>query len=313
MLASRERRTTEEITLTTTVAKEYVHRAAVSEVFLTGWRENAPDTFTVTAQWPRCHTFYDTEHGMHDPLLLCETIRQMLPLLSHAAYGVPFGYQLSWSHFLFALDPRAMRAERTPTELELHVRCHDIRHQRGLPAAMSMDIVAFRDGEFLTSASTRFGCHAPQLYRRLRRGRGDVPSVFASAPAPTEPLPCARTGRSRRSDVVLSEVPGSSAWRLRVDTGHPTLFDHPVDHVPGMLLLEAARQAAHAAHEPSGPVMVTSMEVAFNRYVEFDTQCLIETRREPGVAPQPTIRVDARQGDDLAFTASATLAELGRL
>lgn len=88
------------------------------------------------------------------------------------------------------------------------------------------------------------------------------------------------------------------------------LFDDPVDHVPGMLLLEAARQAAHAACAPSGPVLVSSMEVSFNRYVEFDTPCLIDARSEPTTGPDSTVRVDARQGYVLAFTASATLTDL---
>ncbi|MFD0395240.1 hypothetical protein ACFQ3Z_36010 [Streptomyces nogalater] len=42
-------------TLTTTVPKEYVHRSAVTEVFLTGWRQTDADTCTVTAQWPGPH------------------------------------------------------------------------------------------------------------------------------------------------------------------------------------------------------------------------------------------------------------------
>ncbi|WP_260845011.1 AfsA-related hotdog domain-containing protein [Streptomyces sp. SLBN-31] len=48
------------------------------------------------------------------------------------------------------------------------------------------------------------------------------------------------------TDVVLSPLGQPHRWQLRVDTRHPVLFDHIVDHVPGMLLIEAARQAATA-------------------------------------------------------------------
>ncbi|WP_282916558.1 AfsA-related hotdog domain-containing protein, partial [Kitasatospora setae] len=157
--------------LTTTVAKEYVHRASLSEVFLTGWHQTAPDTFTVTAQWPRSHSFYTTDHHTHDPLLLSETIRQTFPLLTHAAYHLPFGHQLSWSHFQIRLDPRAMRIEPTPAEIELHVTATNIRYHRGLPASMTMHYTARRDGQPLATATTHFHCHTPTVYQRLRAGR----------------------------------------------------------------------------------------------------------------------------------------------
>jgi len=52
------------------------------------------------------------------------------------------------------------------------------------------------------------------------------------------------------------------------DLSHPVLFDHPSDHLPGMLVLEAARQAARA--ELGNPEMdPASMSVQFHRFVEL--------------------------------------------
>ncbi|WP_142212826.1 AfsA-related hotdog domain-containing protein [Streptomyces sp. SLBN-118] len=48
-------------------------------------------------------------------------------------------------------------------------------------------------------------------------------------------------GRDRFEDVVLAATDRPDRWQLRVDTTHPILFDHLVDHAPGMLLLEPAR------------------------------------------------------------------------
>jgi len=74
-----------------------VHRAALAEVFLTSWTESGPDSYRVSAQWPRFHSFYADadEGGYDDPMLLCETMRQTFPLLAHAAYGMPLGFALS--------------------------------------------------------------------------------------------------------------------------------------------------------------------------------------------------------------------------
>lgn len=74
-----------------------MHRAALAEVFLTSWTESGPDSYRVSAQWPRFHSFYADadEGGYDDPMLLCETMRQTFPLLAHAAYGMPLGFALS--------------------------------------------------------------------------------------------------------------------------------------------------------------------------------------------------------------------------
>lgn len=44
--------------LTTTVPKEFVHRASVAEVMLTDWERTGQARFTVSAQWPRGHSFF---------------------------------------------------------------------------------------------------------------------------------------------------------------------------------------------------------------------------------------------------------------
>ncbi|MFJ2768466.1 ScbA/BarX family gamma-butyrolactone biosynthesis protein [Streptomyces sp. NPDC087300] len=303
-------------TLTTTVAREYVHRAAHSEVFLTGWRDTGEDTFTVTAQWPRSHSFFVSEHALYDPLLLCETIRQSLPLLSHAAYGVPFGHQLSWSHFQYELNPQAMRIEQAPADIQLNVTCRDIVYRRGVPTSLSMHFEILRGDLLLGSASTVFICVAPAIYRRMRAEHGDVEAVFGSAPAPSPALPTQVCGRDRVQDVVLSpsptpQVPGRR-WQLRVDTTHPVLFDHPVDHAPGMLLMEAIRQAAHALTPAADITALSSMDITFHHYVEFDSPCWVDARPMPSAEPgEPRgILVEVAQNDRTMLTAVTGVTDL---
>ncbi|WP_239590135.1 ScbA/BarX family gamma-butyrolactone biosynthesis protein [Streptomyces aureoverticillatus] len=301
--------------LTTTVAREYVHRAALSEVFLTGWEAVGDDTFRVTAQWPRCHGFYELyESGQasYDPLMLCETFRQTFPLLSHAAYGVPFGHQLTWHHLRYTLDPRAMALAAAPAEIELRVSCSDIRRRRDLPTEMTMSVEVLRDGTPFATADTRFGILTPAVYQRLRSSRGDVQRVFGAAPPPPPPITRASAGRSRRQDIVLAHAPGTGRWRLRADTTHPVLFDHAVDHVPGMLLLEAVRQAGHALRPADGRRVPVSMEAVFHHYVEFDSACWIEAQPVPAGISEALrgVRVDAVQEGRLMFSATSALADL---
>ncbi|WP_405783736.1 ScbA/BarX family gamma-butyrolactone biosynthesis protein [Streptomyces sp. NBC_00859] len=298
--------------LTTTVAREYVHRAAVSEVFLTGWERTDHDAFRVTAQWPRFHSFYADDAGIYDPMLLCETIRQTFPLLAHAAYAMPMGYALSWSRFHYSVNPQGLDIREEPAEIELRVRCNDIQLHRTIPARMSMHVEAFRDQQLIAVSETRFGCHAPNVYQRLRRGRHDARTLMKTAGASLADAPAspAQAGRPRLRDVVLSQTDSTDAWQLRIDTAHPIFFDHPLDHAPGMLLLEAVRQCAHATTEAT-PSIVTGLDITFNQYVEFDAACLLRTFA--GVASDQTsttVSVEAHQNDTVAFSALANVLPL---
>src|SRR4051812_26459174 len=59
-----------------TIPRSLVHRAAVSEVFVTDLNILGEGTFEVGAQWPRRHSFFGPRTpAFHDPMLYAETIR----------------------------------------------------------------------------------------------------------------------------------------------------------------------------------------------------------------------------------------------
>ncbi|MET9464294.1 ScbA/BarX family gamma-butyrolactone biosynthesis protein [Streptomyces sp. NPDC006544] len=295
----------------TTVPRRYVHRAALAEVFLTGIAPVGADTYLVTAQWPRGHSLYGSRGGMLDPMLACETVRQTVPLLSHTVFDVPFGHMQSWDHISFGLDPDVMTAGVTPPEIELRVRCHDTVLRGSRLIATSLDIMLFRDGDLLGAAGARFSCHTPAIYKRLRTGRADSdPQLLMKDMPHLPPVAPPTVGRDRAADVVLSPTERSDTWLLRVDPSHPILFDHPVDHAPGMLLLEAARQAAQAA-SPAGNSVVLGLDSDFIRYVELDAPCRIETQALSADARgRVQVLITGIQNGATAFTASVTTQPL---
>ncbi|WP_225824271.1 ScbA/BarX family gamma-butyrolactone biosynthesis protein [Streptomyces naphthomycinicus] len=293
----------------TPVPQAHTHKANPAEVLLTSWCRTAPDTYTVNATWPATHDFYATRHGLHDPLLLSETVRQTLPLLSHAAYQVPFGHQLLWQSFRWDLEPGLLRAEGRPAAVELRIVCSDVRYRKERAAAMVLSAQAWREGCRLAEVRTYFTVQDRAIYTRLRGAYADIQLANARALPVPPPVPAHLVGKDRGEDVVLAAAEGDNRWQLRVDTSHPILFDHPVDHAPGMLLLEAARQAAQATAHPRATV-VTGMDTTFIRYAELDAPCWIDARPLPGsVAGPRRVLVTARQHGEEIFTDVVTLSE----
>lgn len=74
--------------------------------------------------------------------------------------------------------------------------------------------------------------------------------------------------------------------QLLVNETHPYFFDHPLDHVPGILLIEGMLQLVELASPPRrGQVAyVKNMSVKFHHYVQKEG--VIDLQVEPGKEPQ---------------------------
>lgn len=299
------------VRLTRTVPSQYVHRAALAEVLLTDWQPAGEHRFLVRAQWPRAHSLYAPLAGQrNDPLLFAETVRQVGLLLSHAAYRVPLDHSFLMRDLRYSIDPDGAMVGTGPTDWELEVTCLDRVERGGRLGGMAYRVTLLREGVRVGHGGAGFTCAAPRLYERLRGPRGLV-SVLAPRPArralPEEHVRA--TGRAAAGDVVLEAGESGGPWVLRVDPAHPVLFDHPVDHVPGMLLFEAARQAAAAATGlPRGyPARISGR---FLRYVEFGERCVVHaTVSDRGADGTIAVEVSAVQRDTGVFQARVVLAD----
>jgi hypothetical protein len=294
--------------LTTTVPKELVHRASVAEVLLTDWERVDHTRFTVSAQWPRSHSFYSPiAGGYHDPLMCVETIRQIGSLLGHAEFGIPFGHHFLLWDLSVTVVPEHLQVSGTPASLDIDVICSEVRRRGGDLGGMHYQAVVRRGGDVVATGRVSYTCTTPAVYRRIRPPHTLLPG---HKPLPlTAPVAPQSVGRVSPTDVVLSPTGTPDNWRLRVDSLHPVLFDHPVDHVPGMVLLEAARQAAAAALGRSCLLPLT-ISGDFKRYAELDLPCVISAERLHDGVPggEESVTVTGHQEGHLVFSSTVTAA-----
>ncbi|MFD5132142.1 ScbA/BarX family gamma-butyrolactone biosynthesis protein [Streptomyces olindensis] len=290
---------------TTPVTKELAHRTADRDVFPLRWSRISDTRFRFTAHWPAAHPFFGPVDDRHqDPMVVGETLRQASMVLAHAEFGAPADtHFVMWDLTVFA-DPSALLLSDAAEPVEVDVVCSEIRRRgRGL-ASMRTTMEFRRAGRSVARGTGSTGCTSPLAYRRLR-GR-----QLAAVGTPLPLLPGIEpelAGRSRAEDVVLAPDDGPGVWQLRVDTGHPVLFPRPNDHVPGMVLFEAARQAAAAAsgHRPFLP---RTMTADFARYAELHSPCRLETELLDKDPEEVTVRVTGRQDGETVFTATLTSA-----
>jgi hypothetical protein len=279
--------------MTATVPCQLVHRAAVAETFLTGWSRITDDRFSVSAQWPRAHGLHvSADRSAYEPLLVVETVRQSGTLIAHTEYDVPLGHHFVLQEFEVDTFPQYLAVGAVPAEPVVEVAFTEVQYRGRRPVAARYTADVLRGGDRAATARVAFSCTGDAVYRRLRGGR--TPATVSALPVPPA-LPPAAVGRALPEDVVLAPADRPDRWQLRVDTAHAVFFDHPLDHVPGMLLLEAARQAVWA-RTPGGGLPV-SFRIVFHRYAELDEPTWIELS-EGG---DGNVQVVGRQGESEVF------------
>ncbi|MFE2509280.1 ScbA/BarX family gamma-butyrolactone biosynthesis protein [Streptomyces naganishii] len=272
-----------------TLPRELVHRAAIAEVFLTDAERRSEDEVLLAAQLPRRHPFYDdtlAPRTHHDPFMLLEACRQGIFVVAHRCFAVPLGHRFLLRTAGFeVLDPAALTPGDTPTEAVISARVQRRFRCRSGTTGLRLAFTAVVGARRAMTARIDYSWMAPPDWTRLRAKQRGAYGLFKPPAALRGPrAEPALVGRRDPANVVVSPPhttgDGGRAARLVAGTSHPTMYDHWVDHVPGMLELEACRQLALAAatedatDTPTSTALPVSLSARFRRFAEMDLPLL---------------------------------------
>ena len=284
-----------------------IHRRHPSEAFLTDAVRTGPHGFAAAALLPAAHSHYAAHAGPsreRDPMLLLECARQAVTFAAHTVLGVELGAHFvvrSWSaEFTAGPPPAGGPAELLITAVTRNPRL--VRDQvRGLDYELDLWAAGARAGR----VRIREGYLSPAAYAliRSRKYNGAPPSSDDLAPADGCPLAPARVGRLRATDTLLLDLAVGTRTvcaRLRIPAENPSLFDHAQDHVPAMVLTEAARQLAtlgtsHWGGPPPDRTQMVTMSSTFGAYAELDSPVEMTATRTWPPAGGQSVDVTFRQ------------------
>jgi hypothetical protein len=343
-----------------TVDRYLVHRDALGEVFLTDLQPFSPhdaetgtSSYAAAAQLPRSHAYYG-DHllrpSCHDPLLLLEATRQATIAGAHRFFGVAEDAKFILTHLRLRLaHPQWVAVGAAPLALAMRVTALTRKEREGRTTGIDYGVELSVGDRVIGHVETGLRFKAPTDYLSLRLGHRDGRPLPSSATLPrtTPGTPTAPglVGRASSDNVVLVNAIASGhrgRALLRTPVDHPSLFDHPQDHLPGMVIAEGARQLAFfTAHEARGispaKAFPTTLNVRFERFGELEEETLLTARAgkevrvqpdDPGVLytqggvlelaeagqdqvlEQVPVQVEARQGNALLCTFELTLTRV---
>ena len=270
------------------ISRELVHRAQIAEVFVTSLTKRRDDQFVTTAQLPRSHAFFGDHTGTlenaYDPMMVMEAARQSGMVVVHEHFDVPFTMAFLLRTFNGrAIDGRAWDIDAKPAELTMVTQVTRLVHQHDALTGMSVTVDIKRSGMPMMVVDSKFSWIPKPQWISLRRdirSKAGLPDVVEPIPH-CVPVAAASVGRHLNRNVVISppKLYGNTAKSmLVVDTGHATLFDHPVDHIPGSLQIEACRQigvAALRSRFPDATPGLDCVKSTFDAFLELDRPSVV--------------------------------------
>ncbi|GAA2726947.1 hypothetical protein GCM10010439_31310 [Actinocorallia aurantiaca] len=255
-----------------------VHKDGLGEVFLTDHVATGSGGVLMAGELPVAHRFYnDLTASRLDLLPVLELCRQGCYVLAHGHHGAPpdSRFLLRELRGRLTAAPEPLRHRRVRIEVDV---------TRRFASGLALDYrITTPDGEELARASSSCSWTSEDAWRalratsRARHGLGEE----VGAPERTGLFPSARNvGRANDGNVVLSDLVwrrGETTARVVADPANPAMFEHPQDHVPGMVLVEAARQSAlwtMSRHFgiPAGHLAVTGLDARFPAMAELDVR-----------------------------------------
>lgn len=277
-----------------TVDRTLVHKSALAEVFLTDFAVVDERRYVAAAQLPAFHAYFTDQLRqpvVFDPLVMLEAARQAVTYGAHVHLNLPPAttFMVSgWS--LEVILPDALAVSGRPGELLVDTTATE-RAVRGSSARqlfLSIDLYFF--DELIARASMEGSCVPSEQYALLRvMQRGDDPPTALSydEPATVVAAPPESVLRRNPANVVVGEgLTAGDLFETLLCTGsyrNPSMFDHAYDHVPAMVLTEAARQTIVLARRAQSPDAVSvdrilKMRGRFTKFAELDAQTMITTR-----------------------------------
>jgi hypothetical protein len=300
-----------------TVPASLVHKRTVEQVFITDWMKGPTDDVlcTIAAQLPLAHSrFSDGAAGYHDLLCIAEVVRQGGLISAAKVLDVPDDRQFLLRELRVQIDP--LERNRRVAECSRMLISQDaarsaVKVRRGGRLAGGKMHARLAIGGEPSGMCEVVGLWLPnEMYESFR---GDAPGSNGSedrgaeqadeaAALSHQPEPASGKG-SRNTAVGTLETVDDRTYRgaLLVDRTDSTFFDHPLDHIPGLLMLEAMQQSAVAAvcrarSLATDRVVLRSLDVTFSRIAEFT----------PGAVCQVTLDAGCEE-------ASVELLQLGKV
>jgi hypothetical protein len=263
-----------------TIPKGCVHRAVVGEVFLTGIKKIDNDRYVTAGYLPKSHIYfndipYRKDKRSYDGILLLEICRQTSIYITHNFFSVPYSAKFIFDDAEFELISNKLSYNGEQSHVIVDVHISERKFRKSEINGLIFDMCVYIDGRIVANKKMNITWMDEKKWNKLRSFAISKKDEFAAI---IEPAKANDVGRELQRNVVIGNLKSSDCKvisTLIADQTHPSIFDHPLDHIPGMLLIESYRQTAllalkHSLKIQTQDIFIKKYKVCFLNFCEFD-------------------------------------------
>ncbi len=297
------------------IERDWVHKSDEQNVFIGKPSRVEPNGFETWSEFPVLHpTYSDSPSGLSATGYLIEVARQANLALCHEFFAVPFdaGFLVANIDWQFT-DPRPFVVERLAA-FRVDTEVSETAERRGALTKIVTRNRFFDDrGNLFLSGGSVFLISSRKLTGRARSAEplAAVTAVAAPVAQVFDPQNVLIGHPTRHEGSELESVP------LVVDVTHPYFFEHENCHVPGMMLLEAGKQAAVAMALRRFPIIgdgygdLYEGQIRFSRFADLNRPtsvvCRFGSLMESENGFRAKVELGFSQGDRPIGEISATI------
>jgi 2-oxo-3-(phosphooxy)propyl 3-oxoalkanoate synthase len=213
------------------IDRSAAHRSTRSESLVWAIEAVSEQSWRADVEIPRSHWLCHPVPGRVPVTLLAEAFRQAGLAICVAGLGMGQSVHFIVSSMTVRVEPEDLRFPRFGAlEGTLDVTFANVTHRKGVPHLLEVDY------ELPGIASGRVSARVlvDSDYRAIRRNAARLDDSVQDA--------------GRELIDAVTRTGDHLTARLGIDESDPFFFDHPVDHLPGMLLLHSAALVHERVH-----------------------------------------------------------------
>ncbi|MGP5220441.1 AfsA-related hotdog domain-containing protein [Arthrobacter rhombi] len=209
------------------VDRSLVHKNSADQVMLLTAELGEDGSMRLGVGLPTTHPSADMLPSC-STLLGVELMRQCAIVFAHLGAGVPRDWAFLMNEITFTWQDGHIPETAAGFAGEADVRVHAVKTRKGQVSDLQLEVEYIRGGVTRGRGSGDFSVLAPRSYQAVRRN------------APTEAAES--TGPLGQVLAGVRKEPGTLEAGLVWNLEDRFMFDHPSDHVPGMLMANALLQ-----------------------------------------------------------------------
>lgn len=293
------------------INRKYVHKTHLENVYTNSVHKITNKHYVAKSQVPVISNdiIEDASQAMSHPTIVVEMFRQASMAICHLFLGVDLTDVCILHNFKLNLDQKklAIISNDESDCVDFNIYMDKLEYSKtGQLASIVMSYTGSFKGIEIYNGKSTWGVQTRNKYLRLR-------SIARKRHKrkPTDITPPIRVLPSQKTSISTVNKSWHKKFFVNVDQNNVFFFDHPNDHIPGMLILDSGQSFASFCRNNSdseAEYRVGTVEVTFNSFAELDSPTAIE--HSINNENDNTLNIEFQQKDTTVASCSVMLTDI---